>query len=153
MIIVLYDDNKREYFKSYILYKKYDVTINDDYLTIKNINEEILIDILKIINLKNDIISNNIANANTTRTVNGGPYKRQWLKITVENGVEIIEDMENFRYVYDPTHPDAITEGERKDYVKMPNVDILIEMVDMIETSRLYEEISKYLEYYKNVIW
>lgn len=104
-----------------------------------------------------DVISQNIANANTTRTENGTPYRR---KIVVfeerkqsfgdllnqklsslqdsSGGVRvkaIIEDMSPFKKVYDPTHPDADKNG----YVNYPNVDIVTEMVNMIEASRAYE--------------
>lgn len=123
---------------------------------------------------KLDAISSNIANANTTRTDEGGPYRR---KITImkaqkttgfqlvlnrtaqklavtrpghirtapalstpreeEVGVkaEVTEDMSDFRRVYDPSHPDADADG----YVRMPNVNIVNEMVEMISASRSYE--------------
>jgi len=155
--IMFYTDNQIEYIRNYILYKNYDIEIIDKehYLILKNINEEILMEIHKIVRLKMDIIADNIANANTTRTENSGPYTRQYLKITVENGIEILEDTESFfRYIYDPSHPDSILDGIRKGFVKMPNVDLTLEMLDMIETSRLYNGILEYSEYhFKNIIW
>jgi flagellar basal-body rod protein FlgC len=155
--MVIHINNEREYLRNFILYKKYDVEMIDteNYLVIKNINEEILIELHRIIHLKMDLIAINMANINTTRTENGEPYIRKYLKITAENGIEIIEDMEiPLRNVYDPTHPDAITTGELKGYVKMPNVDIVTEMIDMIETARLYEGILEYSKnIYKNIIW
>ncbi|SHJ43059.1 flagellar basal body rod protein FlgC [Tepidibacter formicigenes] len=106
--------------------------------------------------LRMDIISKNIANANTTRTANGTPYRRQVVTFkTAENssfkehlnnslnkniaqGVEvesIKEDNSAFKRVYDPGHPDADKDG----YVLMPNVNIVTEMVNMISATRSYE--------------
>lgn len=90
--------------------------------------------------LRMDVIANNIANANTTRTEKGGPYRRQ--RVIFEEremgGVRVIkieEDPSPLRIVYDPHHPDADKEG----YVRFPNVNILHEMVDMITCTRAYE--------------
>ncbi|MGE5632258.1 MAG: flagellar basal body rod protein FlgC [Caulobacteraceae bacterium] len=107
--------------------------------------------------LRMDVISKNIANVNTTRTANGTPYRRQVVvfqegekqapfsqylndasKQFVGSGVKavaIAEDQTPFKMVYDPGHPDA----DEKGYVKMPNVDIMTEMVNMISSSRAYE--------------
>jgi len=104
-----------------------------------------------------DVIAQNIANANTTRTETGEPYRRKVVlfeerksdfsdilnnKINNQSsssgGVRvkaIIEDNSPFKKVYDPSHPDADQNG----YVNMPNVDTVIEMVNMIEASRAYE--------------
>lgn len=107
--------------------------------------------------LRMDIISKNIAKANTTRTASGSPYRRQMVvfegaesnipfsqylntasKALIGNGVKvkgIVEDKSPFKSVYDPGHPDADENG----YVKMPNVDVMTEMVNMITASRAYE--------------
>lgn len=108
--------------------------------------------------LRMDTISQNIANANTTRTENGTPYRRrlvifqersqgvpfsEYLTASskeryIGKGVKvsgIIEDSSPFKRVYDPGHPDADDEG----YVEMPNVDIVTEMVNMISATRAYE--------------
>lgn len=108
--------------------------------------------------LRMDTISQNIANANTTRTEDGTPYRRrlvvfqersqgipfsEYLSASsreryVGKGVKvaaIVEDTSNFKRVYDPGHPDADEEG----YVEMPNVDIITEMVNMISATRAYE--------------
>jgi len=103
-----------------------------------------------------DVISNNIANVNTTRTAEGGPYRRQLVTFqprTVEQGafshifsqqleagngvrvVGIIKDEAPLRKVYDPSHPDADIQG----YVEFPNINIVSEMVDMITATRAYE--------------
>jgi flagellar basal-body rod protein FlgC len=110
-----------------------------------------------------DVISDNIANVNTTRTPDGGPFHRSrvifrprvdapywrspFLPEYLDNGVgkgvrikKIEKDVnEPPRLVYDPTHPDAIQSGPRKGYVEYPNVNIVNEMVDMIAASRSYE--------------
>ncbi|SDK45101.1 flagellar basal body rod protein FlgC [Natronincola ferrireducens] len=108
--------------------------------------------------LRMDVISKNIANANTTRTVNGGPYRRQVVVFKTEKqpafakylqqamggkdkglkGVEVTgirDDQSPFKKVYDPGHPDANEEG----YVLMPNVEVVTEMANMISASRAYE--------------
>lgn len=107
--------------------------------------------------LRMDVISKNIANANTTRTADGTPYRRQVVvfegadanvpfsqylsnasKTMIGGGVKvkgIIEDKTPFKLVYEPGHPDADADG----YIKMPNVDIMTEMVNMITASRAYE--------------
>ncbi len=99
--------------------------------------------------LRVDVISNNIANADTTRTPNGGPYRRE-IPIFAERfvetakgqvkaaGVEVVkiaQDRSPFREVYDPTNPNAGPNG----YVKMPNVNVLREMVDLLAAQRTYE--------------
>ena len=109
--------------------------------------------------LRMDVISNNIANVNTTRTENGGPYQRQRVifeprgdklqflfpaifdkskRANQFQGVrvtEIVNDPTPPKLVYDPGHPDADANG----YVAMPNVSIVKEMVDMISATRAYE--------------
>lgn len=107
--------------------------------------------------LRMDIIAQNIANAQTTRTETGEPYRRkvvvvreaqyaqpfsQYLQESLRRfssggvkAVRVQEDPTPFKMVYDPGHPDANEDG----YVQMPNVDILREMVDMISATRSYE--------------
>jgi flagellar basal-body rod protein FlgC len=103
-----------------------------------------------------NLISSNIANANSTRTPEGGPYKRKdpvfsavsangpfesSLSQAGAKGVKkvevslIQEDQTPPRMQYDPTHPDANSEG----YVAYPNVNVIGEMSDMISASRAYE--------------
>ncbi|SHE95225.1 flagellar basal-body rod protein FlgC [Caldanaerobius fijiensis DSM 17918] len=106
--------------------------------------------------LRMDVISDNIANVNTTRTANGGPYRRK-VVVFRENqntafdrilgnlresfdgaGVSvdsIQEDRSPFKRIYQPGNPDADAQG----YVLMPNVNIVTEMVDMISATRAYE--------------
>ena len=110
-----------------------------------------------------DVIANNIANVNTTRTTEGGPFRRSrvifrprvsapywrspflptFLKEQIGRGVRVVEVEKDYdaevRLVYDPTHPDAIQSGPRQGYVEYPNVNVVNEMVDMISASRAYE--------------
>jgi flagellar basal-body rod protein FlgC len=109
-----------------------------------------------------DVIANNLANVNTTRTPEGGAFKRQLVIFSQkaepnanatfdpidssdtndlgksQAGVEVVgitNDTGPDRMVYDPTHPDADANG----YVHMPNIDVVKEMVDMIAASRAYQ--------------
>jgi flagellar basal-body rod protein FlgC len=112
--------------------------------------------------LRTDVISDNIANASTTRTAEGGPFKRSRVILRprtespyyrlpfrpaeMDNGIGkgvIVDGIEKDdsppRLVYDPTHPDALKTGPNAGYVEMPNVNIVTEMVDLIAASRAYE--------------
>lgn len=96
-----------------------------------------------------DAITENIANVETTRTGDGGPYRRQQVVLsTVSVGGEggasslvgvrvagIQPDASPLRRVYNPSHPDADADG----YVLMPNVDLPTEMADMVLAARAYE--------------
>ncbi len=106
-----------------------------------------------------DIISQNVANANTTRTEDGTPYKRKIVTFTkktldptrfgtifaksrgmdVGDGVKVSrvfeDEQSEMKRVYDPAHPDADEDG----YVWYPNVDIVTEMTNMIDATRAYE--------------
>ena len=103
-----------------------------------------------------NLISSNIANANSTRTKEGGPYKRKdpvFAAVPATSGLnapfnregalelkkveiaQIREDQSAPRVQYDPTHPDADAKG----YVALPNVNVIEEMVDMVSASRAYE--------------
>ena len=107
-----------------------------------------------------DIISENIANANTTRTQNGDPYVRKVVyfeekgvrgsdtfshvlnsvsKNYAGKGVKVAKVLEDRKtpqnMVYDPSHPDADENG----YVMYPNVNIITEMTNLIDASRSYE--------------
>ena len=118
---------------------------------------------LTVQRLRQDVIADNIANVNTTRTTEGGPFRRSrvvvrprveqpywrgpfvpaWLDNGIGRGVRVTRIEKDFdakpRLVYDPTHPDAIKDGPRAGYVEMPNVNIVSEMVDLISASRSYE--------------
>lgn len=111
--------------------------------------------------MRMDVVSANLANVNTTRTAEGGAYRRRIVMVeTAESefggafvraangsitdgagtprGVTIagvVEDSSPLRQIYDPGHPDADANG----YVAMPNVNVVAEMTDMISSSRSYE--------------
>lgn len=125
---------------------------------------------------KMNVVAENIANAETTSTEEGGPYRRRRLEVesadekmpfqtvlknsqatltrtrrkhiagfpsrlerqelvAVANGKEVSEGAESFKLVYDPSHPEADADG----YVKMPDIEIINEMVDMMSANRAYE--------------
>ena len=110
--------------------------------------------------LRMDVISENISNAETTRTAQGGPYRRKMVvyqcpdnaqtfrsmledqsggngETAAPKGVEvtgIVEDQTPFNVEYDPTSPDANAQG----YVEKPNVDLIQETTDMMAASRAY---------------
>ena len=115
--------------------------------------------------LRMDVVANNLANVNTTRTPGGGPFRRQQVTFApagtsfgetlaglsaadsdsgadgggnAAGGVEvsgIVPDPRPFKRVYEPGHPDA----DRQGYVSLPNVDTVTEMVDMMSATRAYE--------------
>jgi flagellar basal-body rod protein FlgC len=120
--------------------------------------------------LRSDVIADNIANVNTTRTAEGGPFRRSrvvmrprvespywrspFLPESMDNGVgrgvRVVEVQKDYAaenpLKYDPTHPDAIKTGPRAGYVELPNVDVVTEMVDMISASRAYEANASIIE-------
>ncbi|MBI5183609.1 MAG: flagellar basal body rod protein FlgC, partial [Nitrospinae bacterium] len=100
--------------------------------------------------------SGNLANINTTRTIEGGPYRRRDVvfapasvlttfrdifqseianKILGVRIVDIVNDKREPRLVYDPNHPDANELG----YVALPNINLIEEMVNMLSATRSYE--------------
>ncbi len=113
--------------------------------------------------LRMDVISNNIANSQTTRTAQGGPYRRKVVVFAPQDGrrapvffvppfrrsgdpaelqglagvrVQAIQEVEDEPIrVYEPSHPDADEDG----YVEYPNVDITTEIVDLMAASRAYQ--------------
>lgn len=89
--------------------------------------------------IRMDVISANIANANTVKTNGQDPYRRQDVLLrSNENGVEVLQivpDQSPFRVVNEPGHPLADAEGN----VTYSNVEPIIEMVNMIGASRAYE--------------
>ncbi|MCD6727154.1 MAG: flagellar basal body rod protein FlgC [Solirubrobacteraceae bacterium] len=107
--------------------------------------------------LRMDVVAENLANAQSTRGAGGGPYRRKEVVLQEAGGgafamaldaaraggsasrgvrvAAIVEDGAPDRLVYDPGHPDADARG----YVRMPNVNTVTEMVDLIAASRGYE--------------
>ncbi len=101
-----------------------------------------------------NVTAMNLANANTTRTMEGGPYRAKSVvfgsrpvenfsdtlnssqsKLRKVEVVQVVEDNKPFKEVYDPSHPDADANG----IVQFPNVDTAEQMVDMISAKRGYE--------------
>ena len=109
--------------------------------------------------LRMNVTAENLANAETTKTADGTPYRRKevYLEAVPKSGfgnqlskamgggagvapggvqaTAITEDETSGKLVYDPGHPDADERG----YVRMPNVDTVTEMVDLIDAQRAYE--------------
>lgn len=111
--------------------------------------------------LRMNTIANNLANANTTRTAEGGPYRRQQVvfaplfeldflqrlrmsrsqqlsPVSAGEGVKVVaitQDPREGKMVYEPDHPDANEQG----YVEYPNINVVAEMTDMISATRAYE--------------
>jgi flagellar basal-body rod protein FlgC len=97
---------------------------------------------------KMDVIVSNLANINTTRMPEGGPYRRKVIVFSSEplkgsfddilrmvKVEDIVEEKESIRMVFDPAHPDADSEG----IVAMPDINTVAEMADMITANRAYE--------------
>ena len=97
-----------------------------------------------------DVIADNIANAKTSRTPEGGPYRRKLVLFqpilqrmqdgrNVTDGVRVLDVIEDFarpmERIFDPGHPDADVEG----FVMFPNVNAVMEMADLITAMRAYE--------------
>jgi len=115
---------------------------------------EILTSGMRAERIRMNVSSSNLANAKTTRTAEGGPYRRQkvvfeavkaqqggFVPSQFENALKRVEvtgvekDTTAPRRVYDPGHPDADKTG----YVSMPNVNMVEEMVTMMTAARTYE--------------
>jgi flagellar basal-body rod protein FlgC len=87
-----------------------------------------------------EVISRNLANAEVTRTPEGGAYKREIAELAVDpvtgqTTLQVRQDTRPGRMVYDPSHPDANTQG----FVEYPNVDVNTELVDLMIVRRVHE--------------
>ena len=121
--MIIFNENHKNIIENVILYKNYNLELidNGNFWIIKNVNEEALLEFIGIARLKLDVIANNIANINTEN------YLRKYVKITVENGIEIVDDTED--------------------------IDLTRETVDMIEIQRLFEASIEYLmKINKNIV-
>lgn len=110
--------------------------------------KEIAVSGLKAQRVRMNVIANNVANAETTRTSKGGAFRRQ---LAVFRGTEwkpgakssdlgvqvskVVSDPSPLRMVYDPGHPDANKDG----YVSYPNVSMAVEMADLVSAQRAYD--------------
>jgi flagellar basal-body rod protein FlgC len=109
---------------------------------------------LKAQRTRMEAIATNMANAHTTRTDEGGPYRKKEVVLVPSDvagsrgfgsilrekfeGVQVedvVESTKQFQITYDPYHPDADAEG----YVTYPNVNVMEEMGDMMAATRAYE--------------
>lgn len=114
--------------------------------------------------IRMNVVSSNLANINTTRTPEGGPYRRKQVVVTaapVRNRfgqmlsdrlrepkvLAITGDQSEFPRIFDPGHPDADDKG----YVRLPNVNLMKEMVDMLSATRAYEANSAAINSVKNM--
>jgi len=117
--------------------------------------------------LRMDVITENVANINTTRTEDGGPYRRKFVVFQertndrnfasffnrarkMPGGVRVVHigrDMSEFKLDFDPNHPDADEDG----YVRLPNVEVVQEMVDMMSAFRAYEANVTALNVFKDM--
>jgi flagellar basal-body rod protein FlgC len=115
-----------------------------------------------------NVISSNLANANTTRTEEGGPYKRKdvvfsakntgvnfdnLMRLAFDNNLKkvnvdgIVEDKKPPKMVFNPNHPDANEQG----YVAMPNISVMEEMVNMITSNRNFESDTQAIQATKSM--
>jgi flagellar basal-body rod protein FlgC len=112
-----------------------------------------------------EVLAHNIANANTTRSPDGGPFRRQnvlfasVLNDQIASGsgdaaklggvqvVGVVEDSSEFPRVHNPGHPDADAEG----FVVMPNVYLPVEMVNLVTASRAYEANVRVLQSFRQM--
>jgi flagellar basal-body rod protein FlgC len=101
-------------------------------------------------------IASNVANASSTKSTDGGPYKRkdvQFQSVMYDEssvGVDIpkiVEDQRPPRIVFDPSHPDADKNG----YVSYPNINVIEEMVNLLAASRAYEANLTLMSTYKEM--
>lgn len=98
-----------------------------------------------------DVIASNLSNIETTRTEDGGPYRRKMVVIGAEPVEDfrqqydmeidevkfggVVEDQSPFKKSYTPSHPDADKDG----YVSKPNIDLVVEMTNMLMARRAFE--------------
>ena len=103
-----------------------------------------------------NVIAGNIANSRTTRTDSGEPYRRQEVALSTSGDAfsgptiqGIVPDMANaFKQVHQPGHPDADKDG----FVKMPNVDLPVEMIGLVAASRAYQANAAVLKRHQEIM-
>lgn len=114
---------------------------------------EIIASGLSAARMRVNVLASNIANAETTRTEEGGPYKRKdivqmsksvndsfssvldKMSLSQPTVAAVVEDQSEARKVYQPGHPDADKDG----FVAYPNINVVTTMTDMMSASRLYQ--------------
>ena len=110
---------------------------------------------LRAQSLRLNLIAGNIANAETTRTPSGEPYRRRDVVLQTApdalGGVVVLDiqrDMTDFRQVLMPGHPDADENG----FVRLPNVDLPVEMMNLTTATRAYEANLAVLKRYQDMV-
>ncbi len=110
---------------------------------------------LRAQSLRLNLIAGNIANAETTRTPSGEPYRRRDVVLQTApdalGGVVVLDiqrDMSDFRQVLMPGHPDADENG----FVRLPNVDLPVEMMNLTTATRAYEANLAVLKRYQDMV-
>lgn len=114
--------------------------------------------------LRMETVASNLANANSTRTAEGGPYRRRDVvfqavqpasfrealdaSLRQVGVVKVVEDQSPLRRRYEPGHPDADAQG----FVAYPNVDSVVEMVNLLGAARSYEANITVMEATKNLM-
>ena len=114
---------------------------------------EVLASGLSAARMRVNVLASNIANAETTRTEEGGPYKRRdvvqmartqhssfeseldQMSLAKPQVVKVVEDGSDPKKVYQPGHPDADKDG----FVEYPNINVVTSMTDMMTATRLYQ--------------
>jgi len=143
--ILFYDTDQQDFYRSYFQLEKIKY-IEDGMYTKVPFNTSLIKNMLVVEKLKIDITRDNIANAATARTADGGPFRRQYLSIT-EDGITVEKDTEaESTFRYDPIHPDAILEGNRKGFVEYPNVDLFSEYNNLDSSILLFNGIVDYIQ-------
>ena len=118
--------------------------------------------------LRMDVITENVANIDTTRAADGDPYRRKYVVLQertndrnfasffnkarkAPGGVRVLHigrDQSEFKLDYNPAHPDAREDG----YVRLPNVEVVQEMTDMMAAYRAYEANITALNAFKDMV-
>jgi len=113
---------------------------------------DIAISGLRVESMRMKVIAQNIANARTTRTETGDPYRRKLVVLGTEDGMDvgkIVEDTASeFKFMHLPGHPDADSGG----MVRMPNIDLPVELMDMVLASRAYQANAAILKRYQDMV-
>jgi flagellar basal-body rod protein FlgC len=105
--------------------------------------------------MRMNVIANNIANSNTTHTESGEPYRRKEVSLSTDSqslsGVSIRgtgeDTKDEFKEIYDPGNPDAGGDG----FVSMPNVELPVEMMHMVDASRAYQANAAVMKRYQDM--
>lgn len=107
---------------------------------------EAIFDMMKFHQMAAELCTQNMANAQTSKTADGTPYRRKLL-VMGEGGVPIVQiSNEDFNWVYDPSNPNAEQENDHKGYVAMPNVNLLTEMSALRQHQKLADSYEAVLQ-------